>query len=100
MRASGAAVFFVTEGRGGKSVRRKGSGCSRSAIALLAVLFAVAGSAVWAHQDPPNCGQTGVSQQLAIYRADGVTLVGSGTVTECETLVYQSVLGKPGGDTV
>src|SRR5215475_6737318 len=58
------------------------------------------GTAAWAHQDPGTCGQTGVSQQLAIFRADGTTLVGSGTVTECETIVFQATLAKPGGSTV
>jgi hypothetical protein len=46
-----------------------------------------------AHQDPAGCSQTGVAITLSLFRADGTTGV-VGTVSECETIIYQARLAK------
>ncbi len=51
-----------------------------------------------AHQDPPACSTVGVTLELTVFRADGTTPVGNGTISPCETLVYQATLSDPAGD--
>src|SRR6266566_5075698 len=61
-------------------------------LSVVAVLLLVCGArAAWAHQDPPGCNGVGVGIAIfSPFRADGVTPVGSGSVTNCETLVFKA----------
>ena len=61
-------------------------------LSVVAVLLLVCGArAAWAHQDPPGCNGVGVGIAIfSPFRADGVTPVGSGSVTHCETLVFKA----------
>src|SRR5437867_1744194 len=61
-------------------------------LSVVAVLLLVGGArAAWAHQDPPGCNGVGVGIVIfSPFRADGVTPVGSGSVTNCETLVFKA----------
>ena len=63
-------------------------------VALVVVAFAIAGGrSAWAHQDPPGCSGTGVDFRFDAFRAGGAP-IGSGEVTECETITYQITIGK------
>ncbi|MDP3741058.1 MAG: hypothetical protein Q8R08_01905, partial [bacterium] len=66
-----------------------------SIIALAGLLFFVQQSE--AHQDPVACFSTGVGLSLSVYRADGTTPVGAGSVAVGETLKYQATLSHLGG---
>src|SRR2546425_72131 len=73
---------------------------------LLGVLLAASGQTAWAHQDPPvsatlpnGCFGNGVGISIFVLRADGMTGVGSGTVSPCETLVFKATLNYQGSPT-
>jgi len=73
-------------------------GARSRVAALFTVLLVVSQSGIaLAHQDPPGCESTGVSISLTLYRADGVTAVGGGTVEDGESVVYQTSLARPVG---
>ena len=81
-------------------IRRKskpGTLGSRVGILVGLVILGIAPLAR-AHQDPPACSTTGVTLELTVFRADGTTVVGNGTISPCETLVYQATLSDPAGD--
>ena len=60
-------------------------------LSLIGVLGVLVGPPAWAHQDPPGCNGVGVGIAIfSPFRADGVTPVGSGSVTNCETLVFKA----------
>ena len=59
-------------------------------LSLIGVLGALVGPPAWAHQDPPGCNGVGVGIAIFPFRADGVTPIGSGSVTNCETLVFKA----------
>lgn len=50
-----------------------------------------------AHQDPVGCNSTGIALSLGVFRADGTTPVGSGTLEDGEKIVYRATLSKPVG---
>src|SRR6266404_857709 len=68
--------------------------------ALVALVLGVlAASPAWAHQDPPGCNGVGVGIAIFPFRADGVTPVGSKSVTNCETLVFKAQVNyQPSGN--
>src|SRR3989442_1512252 len=73
---------------------------------LVSILLAASGQRAWAHQDPPvsatlpqGCFGAGAGISIFVFRADGVTPVGAGTVTDCETVVYKATLNYQGGGT-
>lgn len=51
---------------------------------------------VQSHSDPLNCSATAVGMSVSVYRADGVTPVGSSSVTTGETIVYRATLSHLG----
>src|SRR5439155_21264683 len=59
-------------------------------LSLIGVLGALVAPPAWAHQDPPGCNGVGVGIAIFPFRADGVTPIGSGSVTNCETLVFKA----------
>jgi uncharacterized repeat protein (TIGR01451 family) len=65
-------------------------------IATLAMILTQANIAE-AHQDPAGCNSTGVSISLGVFRADATTPVGSGTLSDGETIVYRTRLAAPTG---
>src|SRR5947208_1477478 len=82
---------------GGRRKFQPGRLGSRVGILVSLVILGIAPLAR-AHQDPPACSTTGVTLELTVFRADGTTPVGNGTVSPCETLVYQALLSDPAGD--
>jgi hypothetical protein len=61
---------------------------------ICAALLLVSASTVFAHTDPAGANATGVGLSITVYRSNGTTPVfsGSGDVTECETIVYETTL--------
>ena len=51
---------------------------------------------VQSHSDPLNCSATAVGMSVSVYRADGITPVGSSSVTTGETIVYRATLSHLG----
>lgn len=49
-----------------------------------------------AHTDPVGCSATGVGLSLSVFRNDGTTPIGAGTVTVGETIKYQATLSYLG----
>src|SRR5262250_1567384 len=75
--------------------RRSGKRGMRSRIlgaVAMGALLATAGNAL-AHNDPSGCSATGVSIEVRVFRADGITGV-AGSVSQCEAIKYQIVLSK------
>ena len=64
------------------------------AVAAAGVLFSVIPAD--AHTDPVGCVSTGPSLLLTVYRADGTTPVGGGSVTPGETIKYEAMLTHAG----
>ncbi|HEY3172355.1 MAG TPA: hypothetical protein VGK86_07245 [Thermoanaerobaculia bacterium] len=70
-----------------------GKGFRCFSFALIGVALILAGtSTAWAHTDPPGATATGVGFSLSAFRADGVTPVFPGRVTQCETIIYRATL--------
>src|SRR6266436_3374827 len=59
-------------------------------LSLIGVLGALVAPPAWAHQDPPGCNGPSVGIAIFPFRADGVTPLGSNSVTNCETLVFKA----------
>src|SRR3989442_14761915 len=60
-------------------------------LSLIGVLGVLVGPPAWAHQDPPGCNGVGVGIEIVSpFRADGVTPLGSNSVTNCETIVFKA----------
>ncbi len=75
---------------------------SRAFVASMTTAAMLLGSAffapqVGAHTDPAGCDSTGVSLSFTVYRADGTTPVGGGTVAVGETIKYKATLSHAGG---
>lgn len=76
---------------------------SRGVLALVTAAALVAAGALFAtfsakaHDDPTGCTSTGVGISLTVYRADGTTPVGSGTIQSGETVNYETTLSHLGG---
>src|SRR5262245_66444879 len=81
-RRSGAMTRFDCRKWGSRLVLAAG---------VLGVSPVVAGPAR-AHTDPSGRTDTGVGASMRAFRADNVTPIGDGTVTECEMIVYQATL--------
>lgn len=75
-----------------KSALRNLSVVAVSAIAILGFVYAY--QIAHADIDPPGCTATGGSIILTTLRADGVTPVGGGTVTDGELVKYKATLGS------
>ncbi len=68
-------------------------------LSLIGALGALVAPPAWAHQDPPGCNGVGVGIAIFPFRADGVTPVGSKSVTNCETLVFKAQVNyQPSGN--
>jgi len=66
---------------------------------LMGVLLVGGAQAAWAHQDPTACSGVGVGITILPFRADGTTPLGSGTVSNCEALVFKTFVSYQGGGT-
>src|SRR3989344_1773927 len=64
------------------------------ALAAFGFLFSVIPAD--AHTEPVGCVSTGPSLLLTVYRADGTTPVGGGSVTPGETIKYEAMLTHAG----
>jgi hypothetical protein len=60
---------------------------------LATLVIAVLSGSARAHEDPVGCFELGVSADLLVFRADGITPV-SGSVTGCEQIAYRVTLRK------
>jgi HD-GYP domain-containing protein (c-di-GMP phosphodiesterase class II) len=49
-----------------------------------------------AHEDPPDCFQSGPAIVIGVFRGDGTTAL-AGLVSECETIQYRATLTKARG---
>ena len=77
-----------------KKILNKLSKTGTLTLALGLLLVAVPAGA---HQDPAACDSNGVGLSIGVFRADGTTPVGSGTVQSGETIKYQATLSHLGG---
>src|SRR6185369_15459644 len=76
-------------------IARAGAALSFAAATTLGLLFTAlpAGADV----DPAACTDNGGGISVAAFRADGVTNIGVGTVTDGEAIKYQATLSALGG---
>jgi hypothetical protein len=65
-------------------------------IMMLALGSFFANHIVQSHSDPSNCSAAGIGMSLTVYRADGITPIGSSTVTAGESVVYRATLNHLG----
>src|SRR5437867_8045603 len=78
----------------------RGAGQYRSAalfMGLAALAFFCNAQVAWAHVDPPGSSASGIGISITVFRADGITpVIGpqGGSVSECETILYQATLSK------
>ena len=66
-------------------------------LAMALVLALGVPAITQAHDDPAECSANGVGLSMTVYRADGVTPVGGGSVTTGETINYEATLSHLGG---
>jgi len=64
---------------------------------VVALCIALAATPATAHTDPGGCNSNGVGLSGTVFRADGTTPVGGGTVESGETIKYQVTLSHLGG---
>ncbi len=67
-----------------------------ASAALIGSFFAFAPFSS-AHDDPASCSSNGVGLSLTVFRADGTTPVGGGSIAAGETVKYQATLTNLGG---
>ncbi len=67
-----------------------------TAFAVIGMYVLSAGIAS-AHVDPIGCSSNGVGLSLTVFRADGTTPVGGGSIGPGETVKYQATLSHLGG---
>src|SRR2546428_455274 len=78
----------------GRSSSKPGTAGFR--VGVLVSLFVLGAAPLpWAHQDPGACSTTGVALEMAVFHADGTSLVGNPPISPCETIVYQLRLSVP-----
>jgi hypothetical protein len=72
---------------------------SRCVPVLVGILLLASAPAARAQQIPPGCTGTGVSINISVFFADGVTGALGTPVNECETLVYVATIAyNPNGN--
>ena len=71
----------------------------KALMCALAGTVVLAAPSALAHVDPPGSSATGTTISLTAYRNDGVTpvLTSGGSVTQCETIMYEATLSYAGG---
>src|SRR2546425_11870232 len=68
-------------------------------IVFLVVLLVGGAQTARAHQFPAGCSGVGLGITILPFRADGTTPLGSGSVSNCETLKFQTFVTYQGGTT-
>lgn len=74
-----------------------GWACSALIGALILFVSIIPVRDILAHDDPGGCFSNGVTLSIAVYRADGTTPVGGGSVQSGEIIKYGATLSHAGG---